>query len=148
LPLLESGEVFLAPQGAQTRAQTIDLQAAYPCPCSRRGRLSPITLTEAFGCDYCQQIFVAKQAGQRLAQLASHSPEQRMWYWTGQQWRLDRTLINRRYWLLSLILLAISLPLLLVWTHAPDGIRALLQLLAVMVLMLSVLAGIWLAVRR
>ncbi|MDA0866724.1 MAG: hypothetical protein O2890_09950 [Cyanobacteria bacterium] len=106
-------------------------------------------MTEAFGCDDCQQIFVAKQAGQRLAPLASHAPESRMWYWTGQQWQLDRALLKRQYLLLGMTLLAISLPLvILAWTYFPNSIRSLFRLLAVMVLMLSILFGVWLAFRH
>ncbi len=131
------------------KAQTIDLQMTYPCPCGRQGRLSPIALTEAFGCDYCQQIFVAEQAGLRLAQLASHAPESPTWFWTGQQWCLDRKLFNRRYVVLGVTLLAFSLLLmLLAWNYSPGGARLLLRLLAVMVLISSALLGAWLASRH
>lgn len=129
-------------------AKTIDLQAAYPCPCGRHGRLSPIALTEAFGCDYCQQIFVAKQAGQRLVPLASHASESRMWYWTGQRWRLDRSSIQKRSLFLVITLLVLSLPLiLLIWPHVPVSIRVLLRFLTVMVLMAVILGGVWFAYR-
>ncbi|MGD1906164.1 MAG: hypothetical protein ACFB0C_09240 [Leptolyngbyaceae cyanobacterium] len=138
----------MQPQRARIKAQNIDLQAAYPCPCGRQGRLSPIALTEALGCNDCQRIFVTQQSGQRLAPLASHAPEQRMWYWTGQQWRLDRASLQRRYLILSMILLVLSLLLIfVVWRYVPVSIRSLLRLLAAMVLMATVLCGAWLAYR-
>ncbi|AFZ37020.1 hypothetical protein Sta7437_3522 [Stanieria cyanosphaera PCC 7437] len=63
----------------------IDLNNDYPCPCRRRGRLKPITLTEAFGCDRCQQIFVVKENGQVIEQLSSIY-HKRAWRWTGYRW--------------------------------------------------------------
>ena len=51
------------------KAQKIELTTEYPCPCRRRGRLLPITLTEAFGCNRCQQIFVVEDSGYALEQL-------------------------------------------------------------------------------
>jgi hypothetical protein len=67
----------------------IELSQEYPCPCRRRARLIPITLTEAFGCDRCQQIFVVDESGHFLEQLASLYPYKRTWRWTGQNWILS-----------------------------------------------------------
>jgi len=63
----------------------IDLKSEYPCPCRRRGRLKPIILTEALGCDRCQQIFVVKENGQVIEQLSSIY-HKRAWRWTGYRW--------------------------------------------------------------
>lgn len=51
------------------KPEKLDFNSEYPCPCRRRGRLVPITLTEAFGCDRCQQIFVVEDNGFVLEQL-------------------------------------------------------------------------------
>ena len=67
------------------RTQKISLKNDYPCPCRRRGRLKPIILTEAFGCDRCQQIFVVKEDGQMIEQLSSIYHKQ-LWRWTGNRW--------------------------------------------------------------
>jgi hypothetical protein len=64
----------------------VDLNNDYPCPCRRKGRLLPITLTEAFGCDRCQQIFVLDENGQVIEQLSSSYPYKRAWRWTGYRW--------------------------------------------------------------
>ena len=49
----------------------IDLNNDYPCPCRRPGLLKPILLTEALGCNRCQQIFVVKEKGKIIEQLSS-----------------------------------------------------------------------------
>ena len=67
------------------RTQKISLKNDYPCPCRRRGRLKPIILTEALGCDRCQQIFVVKENSQVIEQLSSIYHKQ-TWRWTGYRW--------------------------------------------------------------
>jgi hypothetical protein len=42
-------------------------------------------LTEAFGCDRCQQIFVLKENGQVIEQLSSIY-HKKAWRWTGYRW--------------------------------------------------------------
>lgn len=69
-----------------SRAPKIDHDKEYPCPCRRRGRLQPIFLTEAFGCDRCQQIFVLEENGHIIEQLSSTYPYKRAWRWTGYYW--------------------------------------------------------------
>ena len=86
------------------KSQKIDLNADYPCPCRRNGRIQPITLTEAFGCDRCQQIFVVQEDGYVIEQLSTHYPYKRLWRWTGQQWKLDRSSLSVSY--LPLVVLA------------------------------------------
>ncbi|MGA7937821.1 MAG: hypothetical protein WCA35_30005 [Kovacikia sp.] len=70
------------------KAQKIDLTQEYPCPCRRRGRLTQIALTEAFGCNRCQQIFVVEESGYVLEQLSSSPPYKRTWRWMGHQWSI------------------------------------------------------------
>lgn len=68
------------------KAQKIDFNTEYPCPCRRRGRLLPITLTEALGCDRCQRIFVVEENGQIIEELSTSYPYKRAWRWTGNRW--------------------------------------------------------------
>ncbi len=69
----------------------IDLSQDYPCPCRCRGRLSPIALTEAFGCLQCQHIFVLGDEGRVLEKLVTHYPYKQTWRWTGSQWYRARS---------------------------------------------------------
>ncbi|MEM8828483.1 MAG: hypothetical protein AAGE96_03890 [Cyanobacteria bacterium P01_G01_bin.19] len=64
----------------------IDLNSEYPCPCRRKGTLKPIVLTEALGCDRCQQIFVIKNDGRVIEQLYSIY-KKKSWQWTGKRWK-------------------------------------------------------------
>ena len=120
----------------------IDLSADYPCPCRRRGSLKPIMLTEALGCQRCQQIFVVKENGQVIEQLSSIY-HKKAWRWTGNRW------INAhcgwRKDSLSLALIAataiavtsvIILPLILQWLTTRSFIFWTIVLLVLIVLML------------
>ncbi len=82
-----------------SKAVKVDLDAVHPCPCRRQGNLCPITLTEAFGCDRCQQIFVIRPDGHTLEQLSSHYPYKRLWYWTGNQWHPIRRHSGEQCWM-------------------------------------------------
>ena len=68
------------------KVQKIDLSSEYPCPCRRKGSLKPIILTEALGCDRCQQIFVVKKDGLVIEQLSSIY-QKKSWRWTGHRWK-------------------------------------------------------------
>lgn len=70
------------------KAQKIELDREYPCPCRRKGTLKPIALTEALGCDRCQQIFVVEDNGHALEKLSTTYPYKRAWRWTGQRWKI------------------------------------------------------------
>ena len=95
------------------KSQKLDLNEAYPCPCRRRGRIHPIVLTEAFGCDRCQQIFVLREDGYVIEQLSSHYPYRRSWRWNGQQWTVNQP-APAHYYILILILAGSGL-LVLLW---------------------------------
>lgn len=69
-----------------SRSPKIEHDKEYPCPCRRRGRLQPIFLTEAFGCDRCQHIFAIEENGHIIEQLSSTYPYKRAWRWTGYYW--------------------------------------------------------------
>jgi ribosomal protein L37AE/L43A len=65
--------------------QSLDFDKAYPCPSCRQGSLIPITLTEAWGCDRCKQIFEKTEAN-TIGKLATPYHRQRTWRWNGKQW--------------------------------------------------------------
>ena len=131
------------------RLHKIDLQAEYPCPCRRRGRLLPITLTEAFGCDRCQQIFVSKDCGQLLEQLSTHYPYKRVWYWTGQQWRLERSVLRGQYLPVTLVMVCVSgFVLLLAMTQSALTLAMVMRLLTVATVLLLFVTVFWLIYRR
>ena len=71
--------------------QKIDLQQSYPCVCPRKGKLNPIALTDALGCDRCASIFTLSEDGESLVQLDSIDPFQGSWYWEGKGWRPHRS---------------------------------------------------------
>ncbi len=90
----------------------IDLDSEYPCPCRRAGHLKPIMLTEAFGCDRCQQIFVVQNNNQELEQLSGAYPYKRAWRWNGRRWLAVHSRIGEIYLPIALGLMIV---LLLVW---------------------------------
>ncbi|MBD2744268.1 hypothetical protein [Coleofasciculus sp. FACHB-1120] len=89
--------------------QKIDLNNDYPCPCRRRGRLIPITLTEAFGCDRCQQIFVVEENGFAIEQLSTSYPYKRSWRWTGHRWSTAHPGLGDSYLPVSLLIISVLL---------------------------------------
>ncbi len=130
------------------KAQKIDLNGDYPCPCRRKGHLNPITLTEAFGCNRCQQIFVVDESGYSLEQLSTHYPYKQSWHWTGYQWKRSSAGLQAHYLPLALgmllVPLVIWLPLAL---YSPGPNIILWAMVAVMLAMLPALM-VWLAYRR
>ena len=57
----------------------------------------PIVLTEAFGCDRCQKIFVLTEKGEAIEELSPIHNYKKVWRWNGTQWlvggqRLTQTL--------------------------------------------------------
>lgn len=64
----------------------ITLNQEYPCPCSKKGLLSPIYLMEALGCSRCQNIFAVRENGQFIEEVSSSSVTKKIWYWTGKKW--------------------------------------------------------------
>jgi hypothetical protein len=79
------------------KTQKIDLSTEYPCPCRRRGALVPITLTEAFGCNRCQQIFVVEESGYVIEQLSTSYPYKKAWRWTGHRWNTANASLGESY---------------------------------------------------
>ncbi|MEZ2301315.1 MAG: hypothetical protein P2A85_07215 [Microcoleus anatoxicus] len=130
------------------KAPKIDLNGDYPCPCRRRGRLVPIILTEAFGCNRCQQIFVLDESGYVIEQLSTNYPYKQTWRWTGQQWNRAHRGFREHYLPLALgmilVLLMIWLPLAL---YSPGRNIILWAVVAVLLAMVPALM-VWLAYRR
>ncbi|NJL46443.1 MAG: hypothetical protein HC929_01595 [Leptolyngbyaceae cyanobacterium SM2_5_2] len=132
------------------KSQKIDQNADYPCPCRRNGRIKPITLTEAFGCDRCQQIFVVQDDGYVIEQLSTHYPYKRSWRWTGQQWRLDRSSLSVSYVPL-LVMASFGLMiffLLLATLQSPQGTQTATRLLTTLAVSSLLVAMFWVASRR
>lgn len=94
------------------KAEKIELNAEYPCPCRRRGRLVPIVLTEAFGCNRCQQIFVVAPSDDTIEQVSTHYAYKPRWRWTGKEWHRVHSGLKTSYWPLAL---AMILVLLVIW---------------------------------
>jgi hypothetical protein len=107
-------------------------------------------LTEAFGCDRCQQIFVVQEDGYVIEQLSTHYPYKRLWRWTGQQWKLDRSSLSVSY--LPLVVLAsfgiMVFFLLLATLQTPAGAPSAVRLLTTLAVSLAVMGMFWLAARR
>ncbi|AFZ24871.1 hypothetical protein Cylst_2670 [Cylindrospermum stagnale PCC 7417] len=97
------------------KPEKIDLNTDYTCPCRRQGQLVPITLTEAFGCNRCQQIFVVEDNGYVLEQLSTTYLYKRAWRWTGKSWRIVQPRLGENYLPIALgiifVLVIIWLPL-------------------------------------
>jgi hypothetical protein len=134
----------------QSQREKIDLKAEYPCPCRRKGRLTPIALTDAFGCDRCHQIFVVQDNGYIIEQLSTNYPYKRTWRWTGHQWTVSRGGLGRDYLPLLLVSIfvfgfLISLTIL----QSPLSANVTFRVAAT-ILVPSVMLGLmlWLACRR
>ncbi|WP_016952583.1 hypothetical protein [Anabaena sp. PCC 7108] len=94
------------------KPEKIDLNTEYICPCRRRGQLIPITLTDAFGCDRCQQIFVVEDNGHVLEKLSPTYPYKQAWRWTGNSWRIVQPRWRENYWPIAL---GIIFVLVIIW---------------------------------
>lgn len=69
--------------------QLLALDQSYPCPVCRHGKIEPITLTEAWGCDRCRQIFERRAESNTIGKLSTPPHRPRSWRWDGQQWVLE-----------------------------------------------------------
>lgn len=123
------------------KVQKIDLSSEYPCPCRRKGHLKPIVLTEALGCDRCQQIFVVKKDGQVIEQLSSLY-QKKSWRWTGNRWKNVYARWTQSYFSMMLILLssltilmAVILPSLLHWLNVQSIISWIVVFLFLIILL-------------
>ena len=115
---------------SQKLVQKVDLSEVYPCPtCRHRGNIREITLTEAFGCDRCQQIYVIRDGGFGLEQLSGAHPYRRLWRWTGHQWK-QYSHLPASGWIGLLVLIAILLAISGFWLLLSTSLRILAVLIA------------------
>ncbi|MBD2389597.1 hypothetical protein RI030_14080 [Aphanizomenon flos-aquae NRERC-008] len=127
----------------------IDLNTEYTCPCRRKGQLIPITLTEAFGCDRCQQIFVVEEDGYVLEQLSTTYPYKRAWRWKGNNWQIVQPRLGQSYLPITLsiifVLVIIWLPLALRLANSSS-----ILVWAIVAVLLAILPAlmVWLTYRR
>lgn len=127
------------------KIQKIDLTSEYPCPCRRKGNLKPIVLTEALGCDRCQQIFVVKKDGQVIEQLSSIY-QKKSWQWTGNRWKNAYTRWTQSYLSTMFVLVfglaifaVVILPVMLRWLMARSIISWVVIFLILIILLLLTL---------
>lgn len=66
-------------------AQRFQNNGAYRCPICRHGQIAAMPLMEAFGCNFCHQMFVPNFQQQSL-RLADRSFPL-IWYWNGHRWQ-------------------------------------------------------------
>lgn len=133
------------------KAKKIELNQDYPCPCRRRGTLRPIALTEAFGCDRCQQIFAVEDRGHTIEQVSTSYPYKRAWHWTGNRWIAVNSKLGENY-LPFAIGFAIVLPIvfLVLAIHlppVPQELRIIVIILAVLFVLLPAFM-LWSSYRR
>jgi len=131
------------------KPQKIDLEQIYPCPCPRkRGRLKPIALTDAFGCDRCSLLFELEDDGYSLLQLGGIDSQRHVWQWIGK-WRASHEYYQ--YPLLETILMYVTslvfLALIIVWI-LDLKIAFGKPLVILLVLLLGLLVGRLLILRR
>ncbi len=82
------------PKQSSEETHALDLDRSYPCPSCKQGWLIPITLTEAWGCDRCKQIFELKPQPNTIGKLTTPYPRQRLWKWNGKHWVLSKNTIK------------------------------------------------------
>ncbi|MEA5552051.1 hypothetical protein VB713_13970 [Anabaena cylindrica UHCC 0172] len=130
------------------KPEKIDFNTEYTCPCRRRGQLIPITLTEAFGCDRCQQIFVVEDNGYILEQLSTTYPYKRAWRWTGNSWNVIQPKLGEIYLPIALgiiFVLVIILPLAL---RLANGSSTITWAIVAALLVILTIIMFWLTYRR
>lgn len=109
----------------------------------------PIALTDAFGCNRCQQIFVVQENGHNIEQLSTNYPYKRVWRWTGFQWNVVNPSLSKGYIPLTLLLIFGLVFLLLVTTlQSPLISSVTFRVIAALVLALMLVFMLWLACRR
>jgi hypothetical protein len=132
------------------KPQKIDLEEEYPCPCPRKkGKLVPMFLMEAMGCDRCQQIFAVEQEGYLLEQVSSAYPYKRFYQWTGHRWMGINENVPESYIPLVLcIMLIVMLTLFCLTLLMKTGTNMLLAGIVPIFMALLPMLMVWLAYRR
>lgn len=131
------------------KPQKIDLNTDYPCPCRRQGRLIPIVLTDAMGCDRCQKIFVVEENGYALEQLSTTYPHKPSWRWVGNRWITASSHLKQSYLPIAIgaivILLFVWLPSAL---QVPSGANFLIWAIGAVIVAIIPAFIHWLTYRR
>jgi hypothetical protein len=106
-------------------------------------------LTEAFGCDRCQQIFVVEDNGYVLEQLSTTYPYKRAWRWTGSRWVVAGSKFGESY---LPVALAIIFVLVIVWLplalRLPNASNILIWAMVAVILAILPALMVWLTYRR
>ncbi|MFM6345061.1 MAG: hypothetical protein ACKPFK_07920 [Dolichospermum sp.] len=131
------------------KPQKIDLEQIYPCPCPRkRGKLKPIALTDAFGCDCCSLLFELEDDGFSLLQIGGIDSHRHRWQWIGK-WRAIRE--YQQYPLLETVLMYVTsllfLSLVIMWMLDPKTAFT-IPLVIMLFMLLSLLIWRLLILRR
>lgn len=131
------------------KPEKLDFNSEYPCPCRRKGRLVPITLTEAFGCDRCQQIFVVEDNGYILEQLSTTYPYKKAWRWTGNSWNVVHPRLGENYLPVALVVIFV---LVIIWLPLALSLASGRSILAwaMVAVLLAIMPAlmVWLTYRR
>ncbi len=131
------------------KPEKLDFNSEYPCPCRRKGRLVPITLTEAFGCDRCQQIFVVEENGYILEQLSTTYPYKKAWRWTGNSWNVVHPRLGENYLPVALVVIFV---LVIIWLPLALSLASGRSILAwaMVAVLLAIMPAlmVWLTYRR
>lgn len=126
----------------------LDLHHDYPCPCRRQGRLQPIVLTEALGCDRCQQIFVVDEKHQEIELVSSAYPYKRLWRWNGHRWRIKGRQSPERLPMMAAWLLVMLSGWTLLALRSPLTLSLILGIIIAGTLLCFFVYVLWLLYRR
>lgn len=109
----------------------------------------PIALTEALGCDRCQQIFAIEEGGYTITPISSYYAYRQSWHWTGQQWRQVHSGLQGLYLPLVLgMIFVFSIVWLLVAGQTPPKIGAVILAVIAMTVMGCLALLVWPTFRR
>lgn len=126
----------------------VDISQQYPCPCRRRGHLIPIVLTEAFGCDRCQQIFIVDEKNEEIELISSSSAYKRLWRWNGYRWRAVHRTQPESFPAFLALLLMIMVGCLFLALRYPNALKVILGIMIAGTLLFFILYVFWLVYRR
>jgi amino acid permease len=110
----------------------------------------PIVLTEAFGCNKCQQIFVVEENGHALEQLSTTYPYKRAWHWTGTKWSKAYPRIRDSYLPVALLIIVVLFVIgLFMAPYFPKEPHIIIGfIMGAMVALMPIFLMCWLAYRR
>ncbi len=124
----------------------LDLNESYPCPACKQGLLVPITLTEAWGCDRCKQIFEQrKDEPNSVGKISTPYHRQRTWQWNGKQWTTHSSLAQPKAFN---SLLALALLVCMLWIVLSKATLPGVVIVAMLALGLALVVMFWVLRRR